>query len=263
MKFKWRIALGGFAALVLMLLLASCAADGFVVTGEVIDSETGKPVPDVWVHQEWVLDIENPITLGWARPGPQGCRAEQVTRSDANGKFRFEAPGKLRTPEQLGYSAKAYLSPLVPGYEQDGHRSKYAGEAKQIVALNRLALSRVALGDQSLALMRTWRRCEGRTSHNVSATDSAAIRPEQKITQIEPAFAPVPTFVAPDDARIPEAAKAFHSLGLSVEDVIAAVARSVREPNPAYRENVIRREIRRSHVISFYRDFVNKAEGKK
>ena len=113
--------------------ITGCTATGFVVTGKVIDGETGKAMPNAWVHQEWVLSDRFRI-IPWARYGSVGCVAERLTKTDANGKFRFEKPLNLKY-NVVEYSAYADVTPLIPGYEFDYDKSKDSGESHQVVVV--------------------------------------------------------------------------------------------------------------------------------
>lgn len=137
----WRWALRALPVAMVLSAITGCTADGFVVTGELIDGETGKPIPNAWVHQEWQLDPAFTLTLGMhgGTSGPQTCRAEQVTKTDKDGKFHFAPPENLNNYNPLRLQAKAYVSPLIPGYERDTTKSKNPGGAHQVVVAKKYA----------------------------------------------------------------------------------------------------------------------------
>ncbi|MBS0313996.1 MAG: hypothetical protein JSS05_07365 [Proteobacteria bacterium] len=112
--------------------ITGCTANGFVVTGKVIDGETGKPIPNAWVHQEWT--VSRRIAYNWNGSTTRGCADEQVTKTDAKGKFRFEKPPRLHS-SVIWESTGAYLTPLIPGYELDYDKSKDGGESHQVVVV--------------------------------------------------------------------------------------------------------------------------------
>ena len=112
--------------------ITGCTANGFVVTGKVIDGETGKPIPNAWVHQEWT--VSRRIAFNWNGSTTRDCAAEQITKTDAKGKFRFEKPPRLHS-SVIWESTGAYLTPLIPGYELDYDKSKDGGESHQVVVV--------------------------------------------------------------------------------------------------------------------------------
>ncbi|MCZ2133900.1 MAG: carboxypeptidase-like regulatory domain-containing protein [Burkholderiales bacterium] len=112
--------------------ITGCTANGFVVTGKVIDGETGKPIPNAWVHQEWI--VSDRIAYNWNGSTTRRCADEQVTKTDAKGKFRFEKPPRLHS-SVIWESTGAYLTPLIPGYELDYDKSKDGGESHQVVVV--------------------------------------------------------------------------------------------------------------------------------
>ena len=134
---SWLSWLQQIAGVLVLLCVGGCGAAGFVVTGQLIDGETGKPVPNAWVHQEWMLSerISLPIEKGGAGTFP--CVDEQVVRTDAKGNFRFEQPPKLRY-NPITRSASAYVTPLIPGYDIDRDKSKNQGESHQVVVAKRI-----------------------------------------------------------------------------------------------------------------------------
>jgi len=115
--------------------ITGCTANGFVVTGKVIDGETGKPIPNAWVHQEWT--VSRRIAFNWNGSTTRDCAAEQVTKTDAKGKFRFEKPPRLHS-SVIWESTGAYLTPLIPGYELDYDKSKDGGESHQVVVAKKI-----------------------------------------------------------------------------------------------------------------------------
>lgn len=112
--------------------VTGCTANGFVVSGELIDGETGKPIPNAWVHQEWF--VSDRIKYNWNGSTARRCADEQVTKTDAKGKFRFEKPPRLHS-SVIWESSSAYVTPLIPGYELDEDKSKNRGESHQVVVV--------------------------------------------------------------------------------------------------------------------------------
>lgn len=134
-RISWLSWLARIAGVFVLMCVGGCGAAGFVVTGQLSDGETGKPMPYAWVHQEWV--VSRRIAYNPNGSTARGCAAEQVVKTDAAGKFRFERPQNLKE-SFIEYSTSAHVTPLIPGYEMDHDKSKGWGENHQVVVVKRI-----------------------------------------------------------------------------------------------------------------------------
>lgn len=261
----WRGALQALPVALVLSAITGCTAGGFVVTGELVDGETGKPMPNAWLHQEWILDPRFEISLGWARSGPQSCQAEQVTKTDKDGKFRFTAPPSLKNHNPLRLREEAYVKPLVPGFELDYDKSMGRGASHQVVVAKKIARStpsetRATLASQAVGLLRAWQRCDSGPAVLTSPV-GVLLRPGDPIPPEPPPQAP--QFAPPDDVRVAEAAKGFYTLGLTLAELQAAVERGARIEGPISRERELKRELRNSAAFNYYRNFLEKQPSQK
>ena len=161
--------LGLGAVALAALTLSSCGANGFAVEGVVVDSDSGKPVPNAWVHQEW--KVSDRIPMSWSSSSATGCVAEQVSKADANGKFRFEVPTTLHY-NAITQSAVAVMSPLILGYSLDEARVEERGTKSSLIMTSRVIVAvkrdEAPLTRQAFVLRMTGAvagggRCQGRT----------------------------------------------------------------------------------------------------
>lgn len=281
---SWFSLLKLIAGAFMLFSVTGCDAAGFVVTGQLIDGETGKPMPNAWVHQEWV--VSRRIAYNPNGSTARGCAAEQVVKTDATGKFRFERPQNLKE-SFVEYSASAYVTPLIPGYDIDREKSKNRGESHQVVVARRIRQSqtndwRRELASQAVVLMQGWQRCDysteiapasvtvaapvvvgkiGETS-SAGSSKAASVADSGAKPSRDDASPQVPPFSPPDDERVLQAAKAYYAMELSLTELRDAVERAAYV-EPGRRESMLKRAVRESIAFNYYRNFVEQAQGHK
>ena len=261
--------LGLGAVALAALALSSCRASGFAVEGVVVDSDSGKPVPNAWVHQEW--KVSDRIPMSWSSSSATGCVAEQVSKADANGKFRFEVPTTLHY-NAITQSAVAVMSPLILGYsldearvEERGTKSSLIMTSRVIVAVKKYAPTRQALADHGLGLMGGWSRC-GPAPAPASAPVGVFVTPGAKSSNtgnqpVDEKEVSPPDLLPPDNVRIIEVARFLATNGITIDDLRAAIARrsehTYRDPNPNFQAWSMRQQLARSPALATYRQFLN------